>query len=141
MLADSRRSIARQPARLTESGAGQPDFPTPEAIKRAVPLAAQVAALVKSASESDNWQQGRYTGMRIAKFQNWLYEQNRLWRFTDGTLCVLWVVEFPAARAAYIAGWDDYLPKVRREYNAGRHQASVPAAPSVPFRMDGTPQV
>ena len=40
--------------------------------------------------------------MRIAKFQNWLYEQNRHWRYTDGTLCALWTVEFPEAHADYV---------------------------------------
>ena len=110
-----------------------------EAIRRAVPFAAKVAELVKASSESSTWQQGRYTGMRIAKFQNWLYEQNRIWRFTDGTLCALWVVELPEAHADYIGGWQGYLPDVRREYNQGRHQADAPENPSVPYGANGVP--
>ncbi len=72
---------------------------SPEAIRTAAALASQVAELVKAGSESQFWQQGRFTGMRIARFQNWLYEQNRRWRFTDGTLCALWCFEYPGADA------------------------------------------
>ena len=72
-----------------------------EAIRRAVPLARQAAVAVKTRSESTNWRTGRFTGLPIAIFQNWLYEMNREWHFTDGTLCVLWCLEFPDARCDY----------------------------------------
>jgi hypothetical protein len=109
------------------------DLDTTAQIRRAVPLANQAASREKSRSESTSWQIGRYTGLRIAIFQNWLYEQNRTWRFTDGTLCVLWCVEFPDARCDY-AEKSHYVASTRREYNAGRHQAKAPAEPSVAYR-------
>jgi len=110
---------------------------TPETIRAAARLGASVAEIVKPASESEFWQQGHYTGMRIAKFQNWLYEQNRFWRFTDGTLCALWCIEYPDAHADYAERWDFYLPSVRAEYNEGRHQAQCPAVPCVAYDAQG----
>ena len=77
--------------------------------------------------------------MRIAKFQNWLYEQNRRWQFTDGTLCALWCIEYPGADADYAARWDFFLPSVRTEYNGGRHQADRPTVPSVAYDSNGSP--
>lgn len=44
----------------------------PDAIRAAVPIARRAADSVKSASESSRWDMGRYTGMRVAKYQNWL---------------------------------------------------------------------
>ena len=83
---------------------------------------------------------GRYTGMRIAKFQNWLYEQNRGWHFRDETLCVLWCVEFPDAKSDYPAHLD-YIDSTRRDYNAGKHQAPPPRVPCVSYDRRGTPFV
>ena len=102
-------------------------------ILSAVPIAAEAAERVKSRSESTGWQIGRYTGLRIAKFQNWLYEANRAWRFTDGTLCVLWCVELPDARSPY-ASKPHLVRSTRTEYNAGRHQAPKPHTPSRSYR-------
>ena len=76
---------------------------SPEAIRKAAKAAAQAARAFKPVSESNAWDQGRFTGMRIAKFQNWLYDQNQRWRFTDGTLCALWCAEYPEAKADYAA--------------------------------------
>jgi hypothetical protein len=60
--------------------------PTGESeIRQAIPLARAAAFAVKSRSESSGWRVGEFTGLPIAIFQNWLYEQNRSWRFTDGT--------------------------------------------------------
>lgn len=70
-------------------------------IRQAVPVARAAAVNVKRHSESTGWQVGEFTGLPIALYQNWLYEKNREWRFTDGTLCVLWCVEFPHARSDY----------------------------------------
>lgn len=77
------------------------DLEATERIRRAIPKANQAAFAIKKRSESTDWNIGRYTGLPIAIFQNWLYEQNREWHFTDGTLCVLWCVEFPDARSDY----------------------------------------
>ena len=101
----------------------------PRQIRSAVNIAALAASRVKSRSESGGWQIGRYTGLRIAKFQNWLYDANRAWRFTDGTLCVLWCVEFPDARSDY-ASKPHLIKSTRTEYNKGRHQAAPPTTPS-----------
>jgi hypothetical protein len=87
---------------------------------------------VKKTSESMRWDTGRYTGMRIAKYQNWLYEQNRTWHFRDETLCVLWTVEFPNAKSDYPAHLD-YMESTRRDYNAGRHQAAAPEIACVAY--------
>ena len=76
---------------------------SPEAIRKAVKVAAQAARAFKPVSESNAWDQGRFTGMRIAKLQNWLYEQNERWRFTDGALCAPWCAEYPEAKADYAA--------------------------------------
>lgn len=115
------------------------DLETADRIRRAVSLANQAALAVKSHSESTFWKVGRFTGLPIAIYQNWLYEQNREWRFTDGTLCVLWCVEFPDARSDY-AEKHHYIASTRREYNAGRHQADAPAVPSVAYeRRVGVP--
>ena len=115
------------------------DLETTERIRRAIPQARQAALAVKSRSESTDWKTGRFTGLPIAIYQNWLYEANREWRFTDGTLCVLWCVEFPDARSDY-AEKHHYIASTRREYNAGRHQADAPIEPSVAYqRRTGAP--
>jgi hypothetical protein len=98
---------------------------TADAIRAAVPVARTAGANVKTASEAQRWDMGRYTGMRIAKFQNWLYEQNREWHFRDETLSVLWCVEFPEARCDYPAHFD-YIDRVRREYNRDGHKVDDP---------------
>ena len=105
------------------------------AIRRAIPVAAAAACKVKGRIEGVG-QFGRYTGLRIAKAQNWLYEQNREWHFTDGTLCVLWCVEFPDAKSDYAAR-SHYIASTRREYNAGRHQAPAPKVPCVEYTHVG----
>ena len=56
--------------------------------------------------------------MNISAFQNWLYEKNCEWHFTDGTLCVLWCVKFPEARSDY-AKRHRYIASTRRDYNKG----------------------
>src|SRR5687768_2601031 len=83
------------------------------AIRTAVSTAGAAAAQVKHRLEGAG-QFGRYTGLRIAKYQNWLYEQNRQWHFTDGTLCVLWCVEFPNAKSDYPAR-SHYIASTRRD--------------------------
>ena len=51
--------------------------PTGEAeIRQAVALARSAALAVKNRSESTGWQIGEFTGLPIARFQNWLYEKN-----------------------------------------------------------------
>jgi hypothetical protein len=109
-----------------------------EAIRRAVPLAWQAAVAVKTRSESTNWQTGRFTGLSIAIFQNWLYEMNREWHFTDGTLCVLWCLEFPDARCDYPEK-RRYIASTRRDYNQGRHQAPAPLVPCAGYDINGNP--
>lgn len=109
-----------------------------EAIRRAIPTARQAAVALKSRSESSTWQTGRFTGLPIAIYQNWLCEMNRAWRFTDGTLCVLWCVEFPDARSDY-AEKRHYIASTRRDYNSGKHQAPAPAEPCVEYDILGTP--
>jgi hypothetical protein len=109
-----------------------------DAIRRAIPVARQAAVAVKSRSESTGWQVGQFTGLSIAIYQNWLYEVNREWHFTDGTLCVLWCIEFPDARSDYPARWH-YIASTRREYNTGRHQAPAPAIPCVGYDESGNP--
>lgn len=111
-----------------------------EAVRQAVPRATEAASAIKSHSESTNWKTGRFTGLPIATFQNWLYEMNRQWKFTDGTLCVLWCVEFPDARSDY-AEKLHYVASTRTEYNSGRHQAPAPAEPSVAFDRSGNPLI
>jgi len=96
-----------------------------EAIRAAVSTARKAADEVKRGSESLRWDMGRYTGMRVAKYQNWLYEQNREWHFRDETLCVLWCVEFPEAKCDYPAHFD-YIDLVRREYNRTGHKVDDP---------------
>ena len=98
---------------------------TTDAIRVAVPIARKAADAVKRGSESLRWDMGRYTGMRVAKYQNWLYEQNRDWHFRDETLCVLWCVEFPEAKCDYPAHFD-YIDVVRREYNRSGHKVDEP---------------
>ena len=107
-------------------------------IRAAIPIARAAALAVKSRSESTNWQIGDFTGLRVAIFQNWLYEQNREWHFTDGTLAVLWCVELPHARSDY-AEHHHYIASTRTEYNAGRHQAPAPKTPSVAYDANGWP--
>jgi hypothetical protein len=109
------------------------DLETQDRIRGAVALADKAALAIKSHSESTSWKVGRFTGLPIGIYQNWLYEQNREWRFTDGTLCVLWCVEFPDARCDY-ADKRHYIAATRREYNAGRHQADAPAVPSIAYQ-------
>jgi hypothetical protein len=111
-----------------------------ESIRAAVPIAHQAAVGVKSRSESSGWQIGRFTALPIAIFQNWLYEMNRQWRFTDGCLCVLWCVEFPDARSDYAAK-RHYIGSTRRDYNNGKHQAPAPAVPSTAYDQAGNPLV
>ena len=107
-------------------------------IRGAIPIARQAAMAIKNRSESTSWQIGDFTGLRIAIFQNWLYEQNRQWRFTDGTLAVLWSVEFPHARSDYAKHYD-YIASTRTAYNSGRHQAPAPRTPSVAYDAGGSP--
>jgi hypothetical protein len=104
---------------------------TPE-IRAAIPIARAAADAVKTQSESLRRDMGRYTGMRTAKFQNWLYEQNREWQFRDETLCVLWCVEFPDSKSDYPLHLD-YVASTREDYNAGRHQNDRPAEPCVAY--------
>ena len=107
-------------------------------IRNAVPAARAAAVAVKSRSESTGWQTGEFTGLPIAIYQNWLYEQNRAWRFTDATLCVLWCVEFPQARSDYAKHYT-YIASTRRDYNNGRHQAPAPAEACVGYDRWGEP--
>lgn len=109
-----------------------------QSIREAVPLARQAALHVKPQSESTGWQVGEFTGLPIALYQNWLYEKNRNWHFTDGTLCVLWCIEFPHARSDY-AKHHRYISSTRRDYNNGRHQASAPVEPCVGYDRWGDP--
>jgi hypothetical protein len=105
---------------------------TSEAIRAAVSIARTAGNGVTTVSQSLRWDMGRFTGMRIAKFQNWLYEQNRRWHFRDETICVLWCVEFPDAKSDYPAHLD-YIDSTRRDYNAGNHQAPAPRVPCVAY--------
>ena len=105
---------------------------TTQAIRAAIPIARAAADAIKTRSESLRWDMGRYTGMRTAKFQNWLYEQNREWHFRDETLAVLWSVEYPEAKADY-AERVDYVRTTRHDYNNGQHQNDRPAEPSVAY--------
>ena len=105
-------------------------------LRRAIPLARQAAVAVKSRSESTDWKIGRFTGLPIAIYQNWLYEHNREWHFTDGTLCVLWCVEFPDAKSDYPEK-RHYIASTRRDYNSGRHQADAPATLCVGYDRNG----
>lgn len=105
---------------------------TSTALREAVRVARHAADGVKRSSESIRWDMWRYTGMRIAKYQNWLYEQNRAWHFRDETLCVLWSVEFPDAKCDY-ATHLEYIASTRRDYNAGRHQADAPLVPCISY--------
>jgi hypothetical protein len=114
------------------------DLTTTVQIRRVIPEADHEASTLKRRSESTNWRTGRFTGLPIAIFQNWLYEQNREWRFTDGTLCVLWCVEFPDARSDYAERWH-YVASTRTEYNAGRHQANAPEHPCLGYDRNGIP--
>lgn len=102
---------------------------TPE-IRAAIPIARAAADTVTSKSESLRCDMGRYSGMRTAKFQNWLYEQNRDWHFRDETVAVLWAVEFPDAKSDY-AEHSDYVASTRTKYNPGEHQNERPTEPSV----------
>jgi hypothetical protein len=105
---------------------------TTSPVKAAVSVAASAAAIMTTVSHSRRWDMGRYTGMRIAKFQNWLYEQNREWHFRDETLCVFWCVELPDAKSDYAVHLE-YIDGTRRLYNAGRHQPPAPRTPSVAY--------
>jgi len=116
------------------------DLTSAAKIREAVAHASDAAPAVESRSENKNWKTGDFTGMPIAIFQNWLYEQNREWRFTDGTLAVLWCLEFPNARCDY-ADRHRYVASTRTEYNAGRHQASPPEHPSIAYNRDGLPVI
>ncbi len=114
------------------------DLSSPQQIRRAIPIARTAALKVKSWLESTSWKFGDFTGLPIAIYQNWLYEQNRHWHFTDGTLCVLWTVEIPNSRSDY-ALHHDYIASTRRDYNAGRHQADAPAESCVGYDRAGQP--
>lgn len=107
-------------------------------IRSAVPAARAAALALKTRSESTGWQVGRFTGLGISAFQNWLFEQNRQWHFTDGTLCVLWCVEFPDARSNYAKN-HRYVESTRRDYNRGEHHAEAPSEPCVPYSRFGRP--
>ena len=107
-------------------------------IRRAIPMARQAGVSIKSRSESTDWKTGRFTGLPIAIYQNWLYEMNREWRFTDGTLCVLWCVEFPDAKSDYPEK-RHYIASTRNDYNKGTHQASAPNVPCIAYDVLGTP--
>ncbi len=107
-------------------------------IRAAVPTARAAAHNVKSRSESTGWQMGEFTGLGISPYQNWLYEKNREWRFTDGTLCVLWCLEFPHSRSDY-AKHHRYIASTRRDYNNGKHGAPAPAEPCVGYDRWGAP--
>lgn len=111
---------------------------TEDEIHAALPLARAAALAVKSRSESTGPLVGQFTGLNISPFQNWLYERNREWRFTDGTLCVLWCLEFPEARSDY-AKHHTYIHSTRRSYNAGRHYSTAPIVPSVAYDRFGSP--
>jgi hypothetical protein len=107
-------------------------------IRAAVPLARNAALALKATSESTDWKIGDFTRLPIAIFQNWLYEQNREWHFTDGALAVLWCTEFPNSRSDY-AERHRYIASTRTEYNAGRHQAPAPSTRSVAYDPKGSP--
>lgn len=114
------------------------DLSSTDQIRKAIPLARRAARAQKSWSESRDHNSGDLTGLPTAIYQNWLYEQNREWHFTDGTLCVLWCVEFPNATSDYPEK-HDYIASTRRDYNAGRHQADAPSIPCVGYDRDGQP--
>ena len=69
-------------------------------------------------AEVSEGQRSRARRLAIAIYQNWLYEMNREWRFTDGTLCVLWCVEFPDANSDYPEK-RHYIASTRNDYNKG----------------------
>jgi hypothetical protein len=114
------------------------DLTSPTNIREAVSIARKAALSVKSHSESTSWRTGEFTGLPTAIFQNWLYEQNRDWRFTEGTLAVLWCLELPNARCDY-AKQHRYVASTRTAYNAGRHQSLPPKIPSVAYDRNGHP--
>lgn len=118
------------------------DLTSASEIREAVPKAQEAALSVKSGCESSSRRTGDFCGMSIARFQNWLYEQNREWCFTDGTLAVLWSVEFPNARCDYAAR-HHYVASTRTDYNAGRHpRGSLPPnVPSVAYDRSGQPVI
>jgi hypothetical protein len=113
---------------------------TEDEIRAALSVARAAALVVKSRFESTDWQVGQFTGLNISPFQNWLYEKNRDWHFTDGTLCVLWCLEFPEAKSDY-ARHHKYIVSTRRDYNNGKHFADSPAIPSVAYDRFGNPAV
>ena len=114
------------------------DLSTPGQIRKAIPAARQAARALKSWSESRDHNSGDFTGLPKAIFQNWLYEQNREWHLTDGTLCVLWSVEFPSATCDYPEK-HRYIASTRTAYNKGRHQADAPPVPCVGYDRSGQP--
>jgi hypothetical protein len=121
---------------LAAAGRAVNDFVVDDesAIRMALPIASAAASRVTARIEGTG-QYGRYTGLRIAKAQNWLYERNRHWQFSNATLCVLWCVEFPDAKSDYAAR-SHYIASTRRDYNAGRHQTPAPSVPSVSYDRD-----
>lgn len=100
---------------------------SPTALRAAAGEASRAATRVRASSVSVRWDMGRYTGLRVARFQNWLYEQNREWHFTDEVLCVIWMVEFPDAKCDYATHFD-YIDLVRTEYNRNGHKVDDPPA-------------
>lgn len=138
MARSSPRPYFNEPARsgrdaIRAAGEAVDGLPmgTTDAIRAAVPAAVEAGDGVKRGSEAQRWDMGRYTGMRVAKFQNWLYEQNREWHFRDETLCVLWCLEFPEAKCDYPAHFE-YIDGVRREYNVSGHKVDDPPKLPVP---------
>ena len=114
---------------------------SPTEIREAVPVAREAALSVKSRSESTNWKTGEFTGLPTAIFQNWLYERNREWHFTDGTLAVLWCVELPNANSDY-AEHHDYVASTRTAYNGDRHpKGTAPDVPCVAYDKQGKPVI
>lgn len=87
---------------------------------------------------------GRYSGLSVGNFQNWLFAANRIDMLTHAEIAAALTVEFPQSSVVVRNGGTfptnkpngsdgSFIDGILTSYNAGRHGNPVPSQPTPRF--------
>ena len=103
------------------------------------------AAAVTAAGVADGSQKrstGRYSGLSVGNFQNWLFVCNRVDMLTHDEIAAALTVEFPQSSVVVRNGGTfptgkngAFIDGILTSYNAGRHGNPVPSKPTPRFAI------
>ena len=139
-----KRAIAKTARRAVDTVATLlMDQPSIDHAGNVAPTAATVA------SGEHNPRVGRFTGMGIAAYQNWVFACNATDHQSDDAIAANFTREHP--RSALVVknggtfpvtgpnGRPHYIRGMRSQYNAGRHHNVAPATPLSRYDANGEP--